>query len=98
MFNKKFGTLLEYRLVIQNCIVMNLYVIQSEKFSPNHYFIVDENNLNEKILSNNHHFKRIKLEEELNTLGIFMCGGDEKFDIIRGKSSDFFVASVRRNF
>lgn len=77
---------------------MNLYVIQSEKFSANHYFIVDENNLNEKILSTNNEYKRIKLEEELNTLGIFMCGGDEKFDVIKGKSNDFFVALIRKTF
>lgn len=77
---------------------MNLYVIQSEKFSANHYFIVDENNLNEKILSTHNEYKRIKLEEELNTLGIFMCGGDEKFDVIKGKSNDFFVALIRKTF
>lgn len=76
---------------------MDLFVIQSENFSDNHYFVVDENNLNEKIV-NDSNFRRIHTEEEINTLEIFQNGGDERFEIIKGKPYDFFVAFIKKTF
>lgn len=77
---------------------MDLFVIQSEKFSANHFFIVDENNFQEKILKDKTEFIRLQTEEELSTLEIFQNGGNEKFEIIKGKSYDFFVALIKKTF
>lgn len=76
---------------------MDLFVIQSEKFSDNHFFIVDENNFQQKI-GNSPEYRRLQSDEELSTLEIFQNGGDEKFEIIKGKPYDFFVAFMRKTF
>lgn len=77
---------------------MDLFVIQSEKFSDNHFFIVDESNFQEKIVNNGVDYKRLQTEDELTTLEIFQNGGNEKFEIIKGKSYDFFIALIKKTF
>lgn len=97
MSRRKIGILLEYRLSVnQKSGIMELYVIQSDEFLENHYFVVDEKNL--KLKTDNPKFQRLQEDEELNTLQAYNKGGDENFEIIRGKPYDFFVALIRKTF
>lgn len=76
---------------------MELFVIRSEEFLDNFYFVVDEKNLREKTEANPK-YQRLHVDEELFTLNAFQNGGDEMFDVIKGKPYDFFVALIRRTF
>lgn len=76
---------------------MELFVVKSEEFLDNFYFVVDEKRLRE-ITETNPKYQRLHVEEELHTLKVFQNGGNEMFDIINGKSYDFFVALVRKTF
>lgn len=78
---------------------MGLYVVKSDFDDDNLYYVVDEENFNKKtkLVDDYPEYYRLDLESERQALNVYYGGGggDEVWNVIEGKDSDFFIAVIK---
>lgn len=74
-----------------------LFVIFSHFEDDNNYYVVDLANLFEKteLIDDYPEFERLELVEELKVLKVYADGGGENWEVIKGKSNDFYIAVIK---